>query len=237
MKRMTVLLLTLPLLLFAAARAESSVYGLLTSLMAGREFTLTVSAEADGDLADLIAHYGQVTCTLHQENDQIELKAVCEGDMYLTACFTAEGVSVDTNLTENGAFQSGWAALMPEVTAGGDEISLRMTGPDHELITFSCRVNGGDLTDCEVEVHIGYITGPGNVHSLWDGITHREGEAGREFYFTFSEEEYGIEGVGTTGISTDGDGTTCITRDEECTVTHNEDEVGTVTFHSTLYFR
>ena len=126
---------------------------------------------------------------------------------------------------------------MPEVSADKNEVSVRMTGPDHELITFSCKIIGSEPADCTAEVHIGYITGPGNVHSLWDGITSHEGKAGREFYFTFSEEEYAIEGEGTTAMRTAEDGMTFIDRDEECLVTYNEDELGTVTFHSTLAIR
>ena len=237
MKKTTVLLLALMFMFSASAKAESPVYGLMTRLLAGREFSLTVSAEADGDLADIAARYGQAVCTLRQENDRIILSASCEGEAYLNAIFTEEGVSVDTNLIENGVYQTAWAALMPEVSADKNEVSVRMTGPDHELITFSCKIIGSELADCTAEVHIGYITGPGNVHSLWDGITSHEGKAGREFYFTFSEEEYAIEGEGTTAMRTAEDGTTFIDRDEECLVTYNEDELGTVTFHSTLAIR
>ena len=233
MKRIIILILTLALTMSLTAQAESPVYDMLTGLIAGREFTLTVSAEADGELADIAVKYGQVICTLRQENDNIVLTVACEGDAYLNACASAEGVSFDTNLFENGTFQSGWTELSPEVTSSEGEISIRMAGPDHELITFSCKVDGQNLTDCVTEVHIGYITGPGNVHSLWDGITTRDGEANREFYFTFSEEEYALEGEGAVTVEY-VDGTIIITRDEECTVTYSEDELGTVTFHSVL---
>ena len=237
MKKMTALLLALLLMIPMTAGAESPVFDLLTRLMAGRTFTLTVSAEGEGELADIAAGYGTVTCTLRREKDEILLDAACDGDAFLKAWATETGVRFETNLLESGVFESDWAALVPDVTAGEDEISIRMNGPDHELITFSVKVSGTELTDCEVEVHIGFITGPGNVHSLWDGITCRDGEAGREFYFTFSEEEYAIEGEGTAAAETDEDGTTTITRVEECTVTHNEEEIGTIIFRSTLAFR
>ena len=239
MRKTMVLLLALVLVFTgsAAAQAESTVYDLLSRLVAGRMFTLTVSAEAEGSLAETIQQYGTVTCTLGTEAGGIVLNASCEGKAYLTARATAEEVSFETNLFENGAFRSSWAALEPAVTAGNGEISIRMTGPDHELITFSCKVTGTDPADCEVEIHIGFITGPGNVHSLWDGITSRDGEAGREFYFTFSEEEYALEGEGAAVAETGGDGALVVTRDEELTVLHNEEELGTVMFRSVLTVR
>ena len=239
MKKITVLLLALMLLFSLDARAESPVYDLLARLMGGREFILTVEAEGDGELAGVIGRYGKVTCTLRQEDGRIVLNASCDGEAgaYLNAYATAEGAGFDTNLIENGSFQTGWAQLAPEVSAGAEEINVRMTGPDHELITFTCKVSGGRLTDCAVEIHVGYITGPGNVHSLWDGVTIREGEASREFYFTFSEEEYAVEGEGSADVRTEEDGTTYITRDEECLITYQDDELGTVTFHSVLVFR
>ena len=109
-----------------------------------------------------------------------------------------------------------------------------MTGPDHELIRLTCSVSGSSPDDCQVEIDIGYITGPGNVHSLWDGITCNGSETSREFFFTFSEEEYGIAGEGTVDCQETEDGGLVITRDEECIVTYQEDELGAVIFHSVL---
>ena len=239
MKKTAVLLLALVLALTASvpALAESTVFDLLAGLIPDGGVTLTVSAEAEGELAELIRTYGTVTCTLVREAGGVVLNASCEGKAYLTARATAEDVSFETNLIENGAFRSSWAALEPAVTAEAREISIRMTGPDHELITFSCKVTGTDPADCEVEIHIGFITGPGNVHSLWDGITSRDGEAGREFYFTFSEEEYALEGEGTSVTETDEGGALTVTRDEELTVLHNEEELGTILFRSVLTVR
>lgn len=239
MKKTAVLLLALVLALTASvpALAENTVYALLAGLIPDGGVTLTVYAEADGDLAELIRTYGTVTCSLALEAGEVVLNASCEGEAYLTACATAEEVSFETNLIENGTFRSSWAALEPTVTAEAGEFSIRMTGPDHELITFSCKVTGTDPADCEVEIHIGFITGPGNVHSLWDGITSRNGEAGREFYFTFSEEEYALEGEGAAATETEENGALTVTRDEELTVLHNEEELGTVLFHSVLTVR
>ena len=236
MRKGIAVLLTLLLLLIPAAQAENSlsVYDVLVKWMDGRQFTLSVIAEASEGLADIIAPYGTVTCILRQENEQITLNAFCEGDAYLNVCATAEAVRIDTNLIENGVFESDWAALAPKVSVDAHQINVTMTGPDHELISFSCKVAGSDPTDCEVEVHIGFITGPGNVHSLWDGIANEAGETSREFYFTFSEEEYAIEGEGTNAVEIAEDGSVTLFREEECTVTYNEDEIGTVTIRSTL---
>lgn len=236
MKKWTALLLTLLLMASVCAQTENipTVYDTLVSLIDGRQFTLTVTAEGSEELADVIAPYGTVTCVLHQENGQITLTASCEGDAYLNAWATAEAVRFDTNLLENGSFTCDWAALEPKLSVEAGQISVTMTGPDHELISFSCKVKGDDPADCEAEIHIGFITGPGNVHSLWDGITNKDGETSREFYFTFSEEEYAIEGEGTNTVETAEDGSMILFREEECTVTYNEDEIGTVTFRSTL---
>jgi hypothetical protein len=115
--------------------------------------------------------------------------------------------------------------------------SVTMTGPDHELIRLTCSVSGSSPDDCQVEIDIGYITGPGNVHSLWDGITCNGSETSREFFFTFSEEEYGMECEGTSTIGTADDGSTVITREETGILTYQEDELGEITFHSVMTIR
>jgi hypothetical protein len=237
---MLALLLALLLLgvCFAQAESAESVYDVLTHLMNGRTFTLTVTAESEAEeLANVIAQYGAVTCTLRQENDEILLTTACDGDAYLTAAATKEGVRFDTNLIENGTFSSNWAALVPVISQEADKFSVTMTGPDHELIRFTCKVSGTMPDDCQVEIDIGYITGPGNVHSLWDGITNAGSETIREFYFTFSEEESGLEGEGTTLTETAEDGSVTITREETCALTYQEDEAGEITFRSVLTIR
>ena len=237
MKKMFALLLMILFLggCFAQAESAESVYDVLTLLMNGRTFTLTVTAESEAEeLANVIAQYGAVTCALRQENDEILLTAACDGDAYLNAAATKEGVRFDTNLIENGTFSSNWAALVPVISQEADKFSVTMTGPDHELIRFTCKVSGTTPDDCQVEIDIGYITGPGNVHSLWDGIANEGGETSREFFFTFSEEEYGMECEGTSIVETAEDGSVTLTREETGVLTYQEDELGEITFHSTL---
>ena len=237
MKKMLALLLAMLFLgvCFSQAESAESVYDVLSGFMNGRIFTLTVSAESEAEeLANVIAQYGTVTCTLRQENDEILLTAACDGDAYLTAAATKDGVRFDTNLIENGTFSSDWAALAPVITHEADRFSVTMTGPDHELIRFTCKVSGAMPDDCQVEIDIGYITGPGNVHSLWDGITNDGGETSREFFFTFSEEEYGLECEGTSAVETGEDGSLILSREETGVLTYQEDELGKITFRSTL---
>ena len=234
-------LVSLLLLVGASAVAESdaSVYSILVSLMNERQFTLTVSAEGTDAVAEKIAEYGKITCTLRQEKGRIILNGVCEGDAYLTAVATPEDIRIETNLIENGSMAFDWASLLPNASMTVDEkgaktVSARMTGPDHEMIDFTCKVLASDLTDYQVEIRIGYITGPGNVHSLWDGLVHQDGEASREFYFTFSEDELDIVGDGAETAETAEDGTITITRDETYLVTFDEEEQGELTIHAQL---
>lgn len=237
MKKWIALLLAALLLGVCCAQMESadSVYDALAHLMNGRTFTLTVTAESETEiLANVIAQYGAVTCALRQENDELLLTAACDGDAYLNAAATKDGVRFDTNLIENGTFSSDWAALAPVITREADSFSVTMTGPDHELIRFTCKVSGTVPDDCQVEIDIGYITGPGNVHSLWDGITNEGGETSREFYFTFSEEEYGLACEGASTVKTAEDGSLILTREETGVLTYQEDELGEITFRSTL---
>ena len=219
----------------AQADNTDSVYDVLNGLINGRTFTLTVNAESDADkAAELISRYGSVTCTLCQEKDEILLAIVCDGDAYLNAAATKDGIGFETSLLGNGSFHSSWDALEPVVLEENGTVSITMTGPDHELIRFTCKVSGTDPDDCQAEIDIGYITGPGNVHSLWDGITNKSSETSREFYFTFSEEEYGMECEGTSTVEIDEDGSMIITREETGTLTYQEDDLGEITFHSRL---
>lgn len=222
----------------AQAESVESVYDVLSQLMNGRTFTLTVTAESEAEeLANTIAQYGAVTCTLRQENDEILLAAACDGDAYLNAAATKEGLRFDTNLIENGTYAGDWADLAPVITREEGLFSVTMTGPDHEMIRFTCKVSGEAPDDCQVEIDIGYITGPGNVHSLWDGITNEGSETSREFYFTFSEEEYGMECEGASTTESAEDGSLIITREETGVLTYQEDELGEITFRSTLTIR
>lgn len=237
MKKVFTMILMLLLLSTVCAQAEStvSVYDELGGLMNGRTFTLTVTAESEADeLAALIEQFGTMTCVLHQENNEIKLDASCDGAAYLKAAATKEGIRFETNLIENGTFYSDWAALTPVITHEAGTLSVTLTGPDHELIRFTCKVSGDAIDDCQAEIDIGYITGPGNVHSLWDGITNKGGETSREFFFTFSEEEYGMEGEGTSAAETAEDGSITISREENCILTYQEDELGEITFRSVL---
>ncbi len=237
MKKTLALLLIFLFLGAACVQAESavSVYDELAGLLSGRSFTLTVTAESDAEkLAEVISQYGTVTCSLRQENDGILLDTACDGGAYLKATATQEGVRFETNLVENGSFSSDWAALAPVIVHEAGAFSVTMTGPDHELIRFTCKVSGTSPDDCEVEIDIGYITGPGNVHSLWEGITNQDGKTSREFFFTFSEEEYGMEGEGTSAVETAEYGSITISREENCTLTYQEDEMGEITFRSVL---
>ena len=233
-KMMTVLLILLMLAACAQAEETMTVYDVLAGLIGGRQFTLTVTAEGTEGLEDIVSDYGTVVCDLRREDEKILLDVTCDGNACLNVCAEAEKVKFDTDLIAFGSFESEWAALEPNVSVDDHQISITMTGPDHELISFSCKVTGSDPADCRVEIRAGFITGPGNVYSLWDGITNTDNETSYEFYFSFSEEEYVIEGEGTNTVGSTDDGGIFLNREEECIVTVNEDEIGTLTIRSTL---
>lgn len=214
------------------AFAEDSVYTLLSELMNGREFTLTVSAEDVDGLEDILAPYGTAVCSVKQENDEIVLSVTCDSDTYLTASATAQGVHLETNFIDMEPVTCDWETLMPNITVtddGAKTIKIGMTGPDRELINFSFKVKGESLTDYQAEVYIGFITGPGAVYSLWDSFGATDGSSSHDFAFTWSESELLLEGTGT---ETSADGV--VTRDDEITVCLNEEEIGTVNAHSEL---
>ena len=239
MKKMFSVLLCVLLLLTAQPAAfaeEPSVYDALMSFVDGREFSLTVRAEteAEGRLADMLSAYGTIRATLRQEGDELLLHAACEGDAYLKLTANAETVSFETNLLENGRQSYAWSALEPSVILDGERFEVSMTGPDHELIRFSFEISAESAEEYDLEIQIGYITGPGNVHSLWDGVGCHGGESSREFYFSFSEEEYAVEGDGVEILNRAADGGLTITRDDEYTVTYLDDELGNVSVHTVL---
>ncbi len=234
---MLVLMLSLSFLLTVRAESMPSLYEALLSLMNGRQFILTVNAVGTDELEPMLAPYGTVTCMLYQKGGRIILTAACEREARLDAIADSEGVQISTNLTEAGEYACEWDSLQPAVTLTKDELSVRLTFPNYEWINFSFKVKGPNPADCELEIKGSYMTGPGVIHSLWDGLTSHDGETSREFYLSIAEDEYAIVGEGTETIESAEDGSLVITREDECVVTHNDAEVGTLILGSTLEIR
>lgn len=222
----------------AMAETETDAFGLFSSLLGGCELTLTVSAENIDGLEEVFAPYGSVMCTVKQENDQIVVSAICDGVVYLTAAADAQGIRLETNLLDAASIQCGWDTLMPNITlTGGEEsrvLKITMTGPDRELINFSCKVTGTDLSDYRVELQGGFITGPGAVYGLWDTLSAKQGSASREFALTFGESEILLEATGEETAAVDEAGCVSITRLDDCTVYLDDEEIGTLTIRTVL---
>lgn len=223
----------------ACADGENDVYALLTDLVAGREFTLTVTAEDVAGLEEFLAPYGSVSCTVKQEEGTIVLDVTTEGEAYLKATATAEGVTLSTNFIELDDVAAAWDVLKPNVALTRDEkgttLKIGMTGPNMELINFSAKIKGFAWNDYTAEISVGFITGPGAVYSLWDSISDQDGETYRDFAFTWDESELMIEATGTEEVATE-DGTQAV-RSEEFTVYVDDDEIGTLVLRTELVVR
>lgn len=236
MKKITALLLVVFLIaslsISAFADSENDVYSLLTGLVNGRSFMLTVTAEDVDGLEDFLAPYVSFVCTVKQEDDTIVLDVTAEGEAYLKATANAEGVTLSTNFIEMEDVVTTWDALMPNITVENEDIKvikIGMTGPNQELISLSFKLKGESLDDYQAEVYVGFITGPGAVYTLWDSFGAKDGSSNRDFAFTWDESEVLTEGSGTEAFE-DG----CIVRDDETTVYQDDEEIGTLTIHSEL---
>lgn len=237
MKKITALLLAVLLVASLSvsvfAEGENDVYALLSDLMHGRCFTLTVTAEDVDGLEDFLAPYGSFVCSVNQEGDTIVLDVTTEGEAYLKATANTEGVTLSTNFIEMEDVVTTWDVLLPNVTVTKDEntasVKIGMTGPNQELINFSVKIKGTDLADYSAEFYIGFITGPGTVYTLWDSISGKNGETARDFAFTWDENELIAE---ASGEETAEDG--CISRSDVCSFFMDDEEIGTVTVHSEL---
>lgn len=237
MKKICALILTLALCCCTAAVAESNVYDLLTGLMNGRTFTQTLDAE-NVDGIEGLEEMGRVNCTAAQADGVITLSMTCESDAYLLATAAAGGVHLETNLVAMEPVDVTWETLAPNVAVSEDDngaksIKIGMTGPDREMINFSVKVKGADLSDYQVEFNGGFITGPGAVYSLWDCIGARDGSSSREFAFTYDEHEVYFEAEGEETV-TEADGGMTIDRTEELAVSLDEEEIGALTLLSAL---
>lgn len=224
--------------LAGSAMAETDVFGLFASLLDGRELTLTVSAENMDGLEDVLAPCGTVTCVVKEENDQILVNVSCDGEAYLTAAADAQGIRLETKLPETEPMELTWDSLMPNLSvtkeAGSFSLKLTMTGPDRELINFSCKAVGNALEDYQLSFQGGFITGPGAVYGLWDDLSGQQGSTTRDFALTYDESEILVEASGEETVQTEEAGRITIRRREDCTVYLDEEEIGSLTICSEL---
>lgn len=239
MKKLCAWLLTLVLAVTclgsAFAQEETTVWKVLKELLQGRRLTLTVHAEGDCELAEKLAALGNIVCVASQTEQEIHLDVSCDADTYLKATVTENGLQLDTNLLDGQALSCDWEALAPKVSVmtadnGAQTVKVSMTGPDQELINFSCKATAAEAA-YQVEVTGGFITGPGSVYSLWDSMSAEADGASREFAFTYDENELLLEASGQSSV-TDEAGCTVLTRVDDFTVYLNEDEMGRLMLHS-----
>lgn len=235
---LSVLVLVFCLAGSAMAEAETDVYDLFAALLNGCELTLTVSAENIDGLEDIIPPYSSMICVVKQENNQILINVSCDSEAYLIAFADEQCVRLETNLLDMESMEFDWDSLMPNFSLTKEEgscaLKISMTGPDRELINFSCKVRGTELTDYQVDIQGGFITGPGAVYGLWDSLGAKQGSSSRDFAITYDESEVLLEATGKEEVSIDEDGCTTITRVEDCTVFQDEEEIGTLTIRSVL---
>lgn len=242
MKKLTALLLTLMtllscLLLCATAEEDPNLYRLYAELLRNREITLSVNTENVVGLEDALAPYGTVVCTAKQEDGKILVSVTCNGEVLAAGEADESGIRVESSLLGIEPTTLSWEALAPHVTlAEGNDFSLKtsMTGSRQELINFTAKVQGTDLSSYKLCFQGGFITGPGAVHGLWDNLAGKDGSTLRDFCVTFAESEIVVEGSGEETAETAEDGTLTITRIENCTVSMDEEDIGTLTIHSVL---
>lgn len=245
MKKLTALLLTLMTLLSclwlcATAEEEPNLYRLYAELLGNREIILTVNAENVVGLEDALAPYGTVVCTAKQEAGKITVRVTCGDELLASAEADEAGILVESTLLGIAPLELTWETLNPHVTVtdeDGSTIKTSMTGPEQELINFTAKVQGTDLSSYKLSFQGGFITGPGAVYGLWDDFTGKDGSTSRDFCVTFAESELVVEGSGEETTETAEDGTLTITRIENCTVSMNEEEIGTLTIHSVLVMK
>ena len=242
MKKLTALLLTLMTLLSclwlcATAEEDPNLYRLYAELLGNREITLSVNAENVVGLEDTLAPYGTVVCTVKQEAGKIIVHVTCDDELLASAEADEAGIRVESTLLGISPLELTWEALNPNVTItheDGSTIKTSMTGPEQELINFTAKVQGTDLSSYKLCFQGGFITGPGAVYGLWDDLTSKDGSTSRNFCVTFAESELVVEGSGEETAETAEDGALTITRIENCTVSMDEEDIGTLTIHSVL---
>lgn len=245
MKKLTALLLTLMtqlscLWLCATAEEEPDLYQLYAELLGNREITLTVNAENVVGLEDALAPYGTVVCTARHEAGKIIVRITSNSELLASAKADESGILVESTLLGIVPMELTWEALNPHIIVtheDGSTIKASMTGSEQELINFTAKVQGTNLSNYKLSFQGGFITGPGAVYSLWDDLTSKDGSTDRNFCVTFGESEIVVDGSGMETTKTAEDGTLTVTRIEHCTVFVNEDEISTLTIHSDLVIK
>ena len=243
MRKYLALLVAAGLLLCACGGLGESArtpYDALSALLAGKTYTLTLHAEEAEGLEDYLAPYGDVTCALYQEGDRIVLTAACQGEAYLNAAADASGFRIETNLPElleEGALAATWQEMAATVSLTeseeGKDLTLRMTRPDHGMITIRFSIQGLDPAEYTVDTGLSIMNPDGTFISVFDTASASGGASARESVISVISPEASIEGEGEETV-TQGENAVILTRRDTYTVTYDYEEIGTVTVVSQL---
>lgn len=196
--------------------AEPNVFELLCGLLPqGGTVEITVTETEEEGLEELAGVQLQLCCV---PGDSLSLELTLPGtqeqfNVILTAeavCWTAAGEPSHT---------LPWEALAPQVSLSEEGWSIRMTGPEQELISLNVRQQPGRL-----ELNGGYISAGGSVYGLWDSFSCSANETERFWSVTFDETELLLEGSGVRQLAEAGGWQ----QEEQLLVSLNEEEQGSM---------
>lgn len=203
--------------------AEPGVFELLGGLLPepGGTVQLTVE-EAEGERVDGLA--GAQLLLRCASGEAMTLELTLPGTQEATTLkLTAEDVIWTAAGQPEHTLR--WEVLAPQVSTSEEGWSIRLTGPEQELISLSVRQQPGAL-----ELNGGYISAGGSVYSLWDSFSCPTDETERFWSVTFDEDELLLEGSGVRQTAGDGGWQ----QEERLTVSLNEETLGSVLVRTTF---
>lgn len=222
----------------ALAETVQTPYDALARLMNGKRFALTLRAEDAEGMEEALAPYGgALRCSLEQVKDVLVFRAESEGEASFSVKLDAAGYTVKGYLTEPVSFAGTWAEAAPTVDyteeAGGRALIIRMTGPDHALVTITCTLTGTEAEDYALDYGVMLLNADGTIQNFFDTVSASGGASARESLICVGDYDLTVEGEGEETVTRE-DGSITLSRRDAYTVSLDYEEIGALTLVSEL---
>ena len=233
MKTWISVLAVLCLLLSCRAMAEDAQmtpFDAVLRLLNGRRAEVRMELQDVQGIGEEAAPYTSVSGRLCQEGDAAVLKMESPEKVLLSVTLDGEGYLAEGDFGAPFAASGSWGEAAPAVelqkAEGARALSVRLTGPDHALITLTWSLEGETAEEYMLDWGVMLLNADGTIQNFFDTVTSEGGETARESLICLGDYDLTVEGEGREEV-TEEDGRVTWKRVDACTFCLDGDEIGT----------